>query len=91
MKKNKVELTDTKNSFIVVSYPITIIVIVSILLYIKSLGFGLTQLDDSIFINDFHELFSQGKNLGHLFFRGVFFEKNRFILPAAINGLFHVQ
>jgi len=76
MKKNKVELQDTKSPFIVVSYPMAIISVVSILLYIKSLTFGLTQLDDSIFINDFHELFSKGKNLGHLFFRGVFFEKD---------------
>lgn len=76
MKKNKPLLENPKSPFIEVSYPISIIIIVCILLYIKSLDFGLTQLDDSIFINDFHELFSKGKNLGHLFFRGVFFEKD---------------
>lgn len=75
MKKNKPALEISQSPFIEVPYPVSIIIIISILLYIKSLGFGLTQLDDSIFINDFHELFSKGKNLGHLFFRGVFFEK----------------
>ncbi len=59
-----------------VKYPISILITVSIVLYIKSLNFALTELDDSIFINDFHVLFSDIKNLGHLFFRGVFFETN---------------
>ncbi len=76
MKKNKPVIETKINSYVNVSYPVSIILIVSILLYIKSLNFGLTHLDDTIFINDFHELFSKGKNLGHLFFRGVFFEKN---------------
>jgi tetratricopeptide (TPR) repeat protein len=76
MKKNKTVIETKINPYVEVSYPISIILIVSILLYIKSLNFGLTHLDDTIFINDFHELFSKGKNLGHLFFRGVFFEKD---------------
>ena len=76
MKKKTIDQANTKSPFIIVSYPVSIILVVCLLLYIKSLHFGLTQLDDSIFINDFHELFSKGKNFGHLFFRGVFFEKD---------------
>lgn len=73
MKKTQA-IQAAKSTYVTIKYPITIIVVMGILLYIKSLRFGLTQLDDSIFINDFHVLFSNIKNLGHLFFRGVFFE-----------------
>jgi tetratricopeptide (TPR) repeat protein len=76
MKQKSNVSEQTQNPYIQVAYPLSIIVSVAIILYIKSLGFGLTQLDDSIFINDFHELFSKSKNLGHLFFRGVFAEKD---------------
>ncbi|WP_018342706.1 hypothetical protein [Cytophaga aurantiaca] len=74
-KKQIVQESPITNSHVHISYPISILIVVGIFLYIKSLGFGLTQLDDSIFIKDFNELFSDIKNLGHLFFRGVFFEK----------------
>jgi len=73
MKKNP-PVQESPNSYVHISYPLSIIFIISIFLYIKSLSFGLTHLDDSIFINDFNALFSDIKNLGHLFFRGVFFE-----------------
>lgn len=76
MKTKPVALADKKSPYIQVSYPLAIIIAVSILVYIKSLSFGFTYLDDTIFINDFHTLFSKGKNVGHLFFRGVFAEKN---------------
>lgn len=73
-KKQAVQESPISNSSVHISYPLSIIIVTGIFLYIKSLGFGLTQLDDSIFIKDFHALFSDIKNLGHLFFRGVFFE-----------------
>jgi tetratricopeptide (TPR) repeat protein len=75
-KKQSVQEPLNANSYVHVLYPLSIILTISIFLYIKSLSFGLTQLDDSIFIKDFHDLFSNSKNLGHLFFRGVFFETN---------------
>ncbi|HSY62163.1 MAG TPA: hypothetical protein VK796_09820, partial [Cytophaga sp.] len=75
-KKQSLQEPLKTNSYVHVLYPFSIILTISIFLYIKSLSFGLTQLDDSIFIKDFHDLFSNIKNLGHLFFRGVFFETN---------------
>jgi len=72
-KKQPVQESPTNNS-VHIAYPISIIIVLGIFLYVKSLSFGLTQLDDSIFIKDFNALFSDIKNLGHLFFRGVFFE-----------------
>jgi len=71
MKHKNSVLEQAKNPYVQVAYPLSIIIAIVIILYIKSLGFGLTQLDDSIFINDFHELFSKSKNFVHLFFRGV--------------------
>ena len=73
-KKQPVQESPKPNNYVHISYPLSIILAIGIFLYIKSLSFGLTQLDDSIFIKDFHALFSDIKNLGHLFFRGVFFE-----------------
>jgi len=73
-KKHPVQEAHNTNSVVHISYPLSIILAIALFLYIKSLSFGLTQLDDSIFIKDFHDLFSNIKNLGHLFFRGVFFE-----------------
>lgn len=73
MKKNQ-PVQKSHNNYVHISYPLSIILAISTFLYIKSLSFGLTQLDDSIFIKDFHDLFADIKNLGHLFFRGVFFE-----------------
>ena len=73
MKKKQV-VQESPNSYVHISYPLSIILVIGIFLYIKSLNFGLTQLDDSIFIKDFNDLFSDIKNLGHLFFRGFFFE-----------------
>lgn len=75
-KKQAVQESTIRTDYVHISYPISIIIAIGIFLYIKSLSFGLTQLDDSIFIKDFHTLFSDIKNLGHLFFRGVFFETN---------------
>src|SRR4051812_409957 len=73
-KKQAVQESPAITNYVHISHPLSIIIAIGIFLYIKSLGFGLTQLDDSIFIKDFHVLFSDIKNLGHLFFRGVFFE-----------------
>jgi protein O-mannosyl-transferase len=74
MKHKNITPKLEKSSVQEIKYPFGILIAVSIVLYIKSLNFGLTELDDSIFIKDFHDLFSDIKNLGHLFFRGVFFE-----------------
>ena len=72
--KKKQPIQELSNKTVQITYPLSIISAISILLYIKSLNFGLTHLDDTIFINDFNALFSDIKNLPHLFFRGVFFE-----------------
>lgn len=74
MKKKQEHPKIIQDEIIKINYPLSILIVICILVYIKSLNFGLTHLDDTIFINDFHALFSDIKNLPHLFFRGVFFE-----------------
>lgn len=46
----------------------------AILLFVGTLKYELTELDDAIFYRDFHSLLSKWKNLPSLFSRGVFTE-----------------
>jgi protein O-mannosyl-transferase len=60
------------NSEINIRWPICWILLAGFLLYIKSVGFGFTDLDDRIFIIEFQPLLSKLSNLPSLFSRGVF-------------------
>ncbi len=55
-----------------IGYPLAWLVLISFIAYAPSLKFGLTELDDSIFIRDFHVYNEQFKNLFLSFNRGLF-------------------
>jgi hypothetical protein len=74
--KKKQPIQALPNNTLHVRYPLSIISAISILLYIKSLNFGLTHLDDTIFINDFNALFSDIK-ICHIYFSEVSFLKQQ--------------
>lgn len=55
-----------------ISYPMLWLAVAVILLYAGSIGFGFTELDDSIFIRDFQQYNENVSNLVTSFHRGVF-------------------
>lgn len=55
-----------------IPYPAVLLAIIAFALYIPSLSFGLTELDDSIFIKDFHTYNEDISNLIVSFQRGLF-------------------
>jgi hypothetical protein len=57
-----------------IKWPLAWIIGAGLLLYIRSIGFGFTDLDDRIFIFEFKPLLSKLSNLPSLFRRGVFNE-----------------
>jgi protein O-mannosyl-transferase len=63
---------EAANNGIIIRWPIAWIVSAGLLSYIKSLGFGFTDLDDKIFIIEFQPLISKLSNMLSLFQRGVF-------------------
>lgn len=57
------------------------------LLYSGSTNHGFTDLDDTIFVNEFHEYNSNANNLIHSFKRGVFSEdKDFYYRPMLLNS-----
>lgn len=56
----------------IVKYPMLLLVLAIILVYAVSIGFGYTELDDSIFITQYHEYNEHLSNLVTSFHRGVF-------------------
>jgi len=55
-------------------YPFIYLSAIVVLLYIGSLNFGFTELDDTIFVNDYKAYNSELSNIAHSFHRGVFDE-----------------
>lgn len=71
----------------VIKFPVIILIVVSFIVYAASLGFGLTELDDTIFINETAAYNEQLSNLGHSFKRGVFSEANdTYYRPMLLNS-----
>lgn len=79
-----------------IKYPMLILGVIVMLLYMGSLSFGFTELDDTIFINETQAYNENMSNLAHSFQRGVFSETNdtyfrpllldSFIINNAISG-----
>jgi len=59
-----------------IKYPLLILGVIVMLLYMGSLSFGFTELDDTIFIKETHAYNEDLSNLTHSFQRGVFSETN---------------
>lgn len=61
--------------------------LIVLLLYAPSLNNGMTELDDSIFINENHDYNMDLSNLGHSFERGVFSEdKDTYYRPLLLDS-----
>ena len=55
-----------------IKYPLLFLILAIVLVYAVSIGFGYTELDDSIFISQYHEYNENLSNLFTSFHRGVF-------------------
>jgi len=63
---------DEKTDIFVIPYPIVLLIASVLLIYFKCFSFGVTELDDTIFIRDFHEYNENLSNLWMSFQRGLF-------------------
>lgn len=87
IKKNHVSIEMKVKKGIRIPFPYLILSIVVMLLYSGSLNHGFTELDDTIFVNEFHEYNSDANNLVHSFKRGVFSEdKDFYYRPMLLNS-----
>ncbi len=68
--------TTTNSSSIQIKFPLIWLLGIGFILYIGSLNFGFTELDDTIFVNEIQQYNEQTSNLLHSFKRGVFSETN---------------
>ncbi|HKR06203.1 MAG TPA: hypothetical protein VJY62_16325 [Bacteroidia bacterium] len=80
MKKQKHSHSIPENN----KYAIWILLAVTFLCYIRILGFNVTQLDDTVFINDKHEFISSFKNIPAAFTQGCFNEKDIYYRPVLL-------
>lgn len=68
---------EAKNSTLIqIKYPLLWLLGITFLLYVGSLNFGFTELDDTIFVTEIQSYNEQSSNLIHSFKRGVFSETN---------------
>lgn len=79
---------------VVVSRPSLLLVLVALIVYLPTIKFGFTELDDSIFIKEFHAYNSDLANLATSFRRGLFdavkdpYFRPLFLDSMIINNLF---
>ncbi len=71
----------SENTPIYNKYSIWILIGVTFLCYLRVLGFNVTQLDDTVFINDKHDFISSFKNIPAAFTQGCFNEKDIYYRP----------
>ena len=69
-------LNTESKGHLAISYPLVILAAIVAFLYMGSLNFGYTDLDDTIFIKETQAYNEQFSNLLHSFHRGVFSESN---------------
>jgi len=65
-------------------YSIWILLAVTFLCYLRVLEFNVTQLDDTVFINDKHDFVSSFKNIPAAFSQGCFNEKDVYYRPLLV-------
>lgn len=61
-----------------------IFIAVGLICYLPVLNLGLTQLDDTVFINDKHDFISNISNIGKAFAQGCFNEKDIYYRPLLV-------
>ncbi|MEO5571938.1 MAG: hypothetical protein ABIT08_16270 [Bacteroidia bacterium] len=66
------------------NYPIWILLALTLLCYLKISGLGLTQLDDTVFIQDKHDFIKSFKNIPVAFTQGCFNEKDIYYRPLLL-------
>ncbi|HOZ52514.1 MAG TPA: hypothetical protein PLU17_11685 [Chitinophagaceae bacterium] len=77
--------TETKG--FLVRFPLLILSAIVLFLYMGSINFGFTELDDTIFVKELHPYNEQISNLVHSFKRGVFSEKDdTYYRPMLLNS-----
>lgn len=79
-KQKKITVANTKSK----DYSVLILIVLTVLCYLRVLGLDLTQLDDTIFINDKHTFISSYKNIPVAFTQGCFSEKDIYYRPILL-------
>ena len=73
---------------VAIKYPFLWLSIIALIIYIPTLNFGFTELDDSIFIREFHEYNENLANLFTSFHRGLFdATKDPYFRPLFLDSI----
>ncbi|MEP7170772.1 MAG: hypothetical protein ABI855_15495 [Bacteroidota bacterium] len=80
MKKTKHSDTDLKTD----KYAIWILLAITFFCYLRISGFNVTQLDDTVFIQDKHDFIKSFKNIPVAFAQGCFNEKDFYYRPLLL-------
>ncbi|PQJ11526.1 hypothetical protein CJD36_006910 [Flavipsychrobacter stenotrophus] len=76
------------NGQIIVNLPVLWLALAALLVYVRTIGFGFTELDDSIFIREFHEYNENLANLATSFHRGLFDAiKDPYFRPVFLDSM----
>lgn len=87
-KESTVIATSTNNKGFTIRNPLLWLIAASILMYLPSLNFGFTELDDSIFIREFGSYYDNA-NFFTAFGRGLFnATKDPYYRPIFLNAMF---
>lgn len=87
-KTKSKKIAAAKHQDFKIKYPILWLFVAVIIVYISSLQLGYTELDDSIFIRDFHAYNEDFSNLFTSFHRGVFSATNdTYYRPFFLNSI----
>ncbi len=84
----KLEISAPAAKAFSIKYPLLWLIAITVLLYISSMQFGFTELDDSIFIRDLHRYNEDFTNLLTSFKRGVFdATKDTYYRPVFLDSM----
>lgn len=73
---------------VIINYPLVWLALAALIVYIPTLRFGFTELDDSIFIREFQEYNENLRNLGTSFHRGLFDAiKDPYFRPVFLDSM----